>query len=130
MNHKENRKGQFFLLVSIAMLLLISAGLANSWRTAQGVSEEITELQSQIQNLEQENYQFKELIDYFNSTAYIEEKARLDLGLKKEGEKVVIVTDDANIQKSNSDQNNLNEKASRPDRPETNPSRWWQYFFK
>ena len=64
------------------------------------------------------------MVDYFNSTAYIEEKARVDLGLKKEGEKVVVIADSA----KNKLAQNKTEAAA--EKPKTNPQKWWQYFFE
>lgn len=127
MNKNGSWRSKLFLLLLIIALIIIAVSLANNWRSAQNVNNEIVQLQNEIQNLEQENYQFKELIDYFNSTAYIEEKARLDLGLKKEGEKVVVVTDNVPEQSQKSSENSNNTIAGQP---EGNPGKWWEYFFK
>jgi hypothetical protein len=83
----------------------------------------MTDLQNQIQTLEKDNSNLKELVTYLNSNAYIEEKARVDLGLKKAGEKVVVVndlpTDEISEANKNEEQKNL-----------SNSQKWWKYFFK
>lgn len=110
-----------FALIIIVSFMVLS--LRNSFQRTGEVNDEITTLERQIQNLERDNLEFRELIEYFNSDAYIEERARLDLGLKKEGENVVVVTD----------QGPTNVSVTQVDAVETgeleNPQRWWRYFF-
>src|SRR3989339_584186 len=77
-------------LVAVILLVIVINFIRN-WQTGRSIDSEISELQNTATTLDQENAQFKQLIEYFNSSAYVEERARIDLGLKKRGEKVVIV---------------------------------------
>lgn len=119
-------KSKITLLFLIILLFFTLVNLSSNWRSNQGIDSEIAQLQEEIGELERENAQFTELIDYFNSTAYIEEKARLDLGLKKEGERVVIVKDTVNDERRTPNSVKFDKKRE----PTTNPERWWEYFFE
>ncbi len=76
----------------LAVSLVVGFNFYQSWSRTKAVNQEISQLQENIKTLEQGNQEFQELIKYFNSDAYIEERARLDLGLKKQGENVTVVS--------------------------------------
>lgn len=124
MDNHGGLKTKLIFITSLIIFMIIGLGLAKSWQRDSEVSQEITGLNSSIRDLEKDNLELKELVEYFNSDAYIEEKARIDLGLKKAEEKVVIVSkqregvfnDDENFTKTNT--NDL-----------SNPEKWWLYFF-
>lgn len=125
LKNKIGWKSKSFFLLTIVVLLFLAINLAKSGLKSQEISQEIVSLEQEIQKLEKNNLEVKELIEYFNSTAYIEEKARIDLGLKKEGEKVVIVDDLINKKTFDS-----NPTTDREGTELSNPQKWWQYFFK
>jgi len=120
-------RNKLFFLIGIIILVLVVINLAKSWTQTHQINQEIAGLEEEIVNLEQNNLGLKQLIEYFNSDAYIEEKARLDLGLKKEGEKLVIVADQNTEQKDN--QKNLSEDEAEQKQNNSNPKKWWHYFF-
>ena len=102
-------------------LLVIVINVVRNWHTGQSIDNEIADLKNTATTLEQENIQFRQLIEYFNSSAYVEERARIDLGLKKRGEKVVIVpgyTASTTLELTN-------QLSSR-----SNVRKWLDYFFK
>lgn len=123
--NRSSRKNKFFFLLLVVILVLFVYNYVKNWGQNNEVNQEITSLENNIQNLEQDNAKLEELIEYFNSTAYIEERARRDLGLKKDGEKVVIIT------------NQNDRKLPTISQPEeikdqtniSNPKKWWDYFF-
>ena len=123
---KANWKNKFILLFLIIILVFTAVNLAGNWQKNRQVNQEITGLEQEIGELEKNNLELKELIQYFNSTAYIEEKARLDLGLKKEGEKVVIASGQANQVAQPSDPS---PQAEEKKTTLSNLEKWWQYFF-
>jgi len=123
---KSKWKSKLFLGLGIIILIFAGINLAKSTQKNREINQEIYALEKEIQDLEKSNSELNELVKYFNSAAYIEEKARTDLGLKKEGEKVVIVTD---IENQDANQKDLigNDLA---DKTISNPKRWWRYFFE
>lgn len=124
-NRKTSWKNKLFFLLGGIILVFVGTNLAKSWQKNNQINQEVAGLEENIQQLEKDSLELKELVEYFNSQAYIEEKARIDLGLKKVGEKVVIVT--------NSRGKNLSAQIPDQAAPQqlitSNPQRWWQYFF-
>jgi cell division protein FtsB len=124
---KIKSKNAIFLSIGILILIIITVGYLQNWRKNHQINQEINSLNQEITDLERNNLETKKLIEYFNSDAYIEEKARIDLGLKKEGEKVVVAHNQALTEKDTSTQKNDSEKQNEPP---TIPQKWWFYFFK
>ncbi|NUM25322.1 MAG: septum formation initiator family protein [Candidatus Buchananbacteria bacterium] len=123
---KTHKKWRNFLIFAVLVVLLLIGGLNfyQSWSRTKEVNNEISQLQEEIKNLEKNNKEFQELIEYFNSDAYIEERARLDLGLKKDGEKVAV------IPKGNETADTRSQETQTKNRSNlTNPQKWWDYFF-
>lgn len=125
MNNRGGLKTKLIFITGIIVLLIIGVGLAGSWQRNSEVNQEIYGLENNITDLKKDNLGLKELVEYFNSDAYIEEKARIDLGLRKPNEKVVVVSQqrersiiDSNLQANKAKQAQL-----------SNPQKWWQYFF-
>jgi cell division protein FtsB len=117
-------RNRIILLVLLIILVLIGLNLSKSLKKSSQINNEITGLQDEIQNLEKQNLELTELIEYFNSDAYIEERARVDLGLKKEGEKVVILPEISKVTDEDG------QEAKQGDNLEkSNPRKWWDYFF-
>jgi len=108
-------------------LILLGVNFINSWIKNNKINQEISSLKTEIGNVETNNTRLKNLIEYFNSNAYIEEKARRDLGLKLKGERVIVVNDNKTAS------NPMKSEGSQIARSETNlnnPQKWWLYFFK
>lgn len=129
-NQHKNKfgwKSKFFFLFLIIILVFLGLNLTKSWKKSREINQEIASLEKEIEVLSGDKLKLEKLIEYFNSTAYIEEKARKDLGLKKEGEKVVIVGNqnitDSSLSNSNTIQDGKDKKIS-------NPKKWWNYFFQ
>jgi|SRR3989344_3562466 len=120
-------KNRILFLFGFIVLVFISFNLFQSLQINSEVNQEIALLEEDIQILEKDRLELKELIEYFNSTAYIEEKARVDLGLKKEGEKVVIVTNE--IKNSAAGSLASIDGTAGKKGPSTNPQKWLKYFF-
>ena len=122
---KIKGKNKFFFLIGIIVLVVVAVNLTKTWMKSHEINQEITGLEQEIDNLIRTNDELKGLIQYFNSDAYVEEKARIDLGLKKEGEKVVIITD-----QNGNGANNQNPRASgeTDENSVSNPQKWWVYL--
>lgn len=91
------------------------------------VGRQVKSLKTELSKQQLRQEQLQTMIDYLSSPTFQEREARLQLGLKKPGERVVVVppeTDNTN--------NNINGQvatvAGDNARP-TAPNRWWDYFF-
>lgn len=138
---KKNLLTRFLLnqktlaLAGLAVIVLISFPLAKNISQRYKISQEIKELEAEINNLENQNTNLKEFMNYLESDQFVEERARLNLGLKKEGEEVAVINNE-----SSETQNNANKEESaaagifgiekeEPVEPVGNPRKWWRYFF-
>lgn len=117
-------RSKALLLGGSLLLLLFSVNLVRSWKNNRTVDQEITGLKDNVNQIEQDNFRLAELIKYLNSPAYLEEKARTDLGLRKPGEQAVIVPDTPTAAETD-------QTATQAARTQvtSNPQRWWRYFF-
>lgn len=127
---------KFLTLVGFFIIVLISIPLAKNISQRYKINKEIRELQEEIANLENKNIDLKELVAYLESDQFVEEQARLNLGLKKPGEDVAVIknnTEQEKIQKEIASSTIFNIqglKKIEPEKPTNNFTRWIKYFFK
>jgi cell division protein FtsL len=116
---------KFLALVGLALIVLISFPLAKSVSKRYQIDKEIKDLDKEIAEVETKNKDLKQLINYLESDQFVEEKARLNLGLKKAGENVVVIKETADvISDSSSQENQVNFSGNF-----SNSAKWWNYFF-
>ncbi|MFC1663291.1 septum formation initiator family protein [Patescibacteria group bacterium] len=113
------------LIIGLVLIVVIGFGLIKEIDRRINISQEKTDLETQIAALQGRNTELTDIIDYLQSDEYAEEEARLKLGLKKPGENVLRIvgvenTDD--IEKVNNNNQGDNNKDI------TNPIKWWNYF--
>jgi cell division protein FtsB len=111
---------KFFLAICIVIFLTIVFGLAKNTLRKNDVQNEITDLQDEIAQLEGQNKEFAQLVQFLNSDTFIEQEAKLKLGYKKPGEQLVVIP----LEEVISNQQELGVAAQA-----SNPSKWWYYFF-
>ncbi len=115
-----------FFLIIIYILFLLGKTVWQNY----GINQEIAKSEEGINQLQEENKRLENLIEYYQSSSYKEQEARLKLGYQKEGEKVFIVsksqekreTEEKEKAESVKKKNNLASKS--------NYSKWWEFFFK
>ncbi|MCX6798096.1 MAG: septum formation initiator family protein [Candidatus Falkowbacteria bacterium] len=100
---------------------MISIPLLRNYAKQRAVANEIAGIQKEINDFESKNKDLSEMLSYLQSNASLEEQARLNLGLKKPGEKVIVIN--AKDMASSSDATAGPEETS-------NFIKWWHYFFK
>ncbi len=84
------------------------------------IKKEIDMLENEINDLNKQNNELTELIEYLNTLSFKEKEARLKLGLQKEGEKTVIIT---------SPYSELKTEEEKKDLTPANIFKWLDYFF-
>ena len=115
---------RLFLVVIFGMIGLIIFGSIRTYYQDYKVKQEIASLQDEVNNLQKKKFQSMELLQYVTSNAFVEEKARTELNLKKPGEHVLIIP---NIQKSQENKE-ANSQISQSGQNLSNPIKWWYYF--
>lgn len=114
------------LIICVFLIIFLSSNLIRDYLNKKQLNKEVTKLQEGIKNLIEKNNQLTNLIDYFKSSDYLEEEARMKLNKKKPGEEIIIIPDAFNQRVTSTlitltkdqNKNNLN-----------NFKKWWQYFF-
>ncbi|MDA3839587.1 MAG: septum formation initiator family protein [Patescibacteria group bacterium] len=122
---------QYWIAVFVLVLLfLISIPLARNISKKYDIDSEVRALEDEIAGLQKKNIELEKFIDDYGSSDFVEEIARLNLGLKKEGEEVLVVKR-GNIDNTNENSLGINKEIEFVgDVKENNPSKWLRYFFK
>jgi len=89
------------------------------------LNQEIDNFKIEIEELEKNNKQLADLMEYLKKEPYLEREARLKLNLMKPGEKVIILPDES-IQEASVTENII---ESSSEEETANYWEWWQYFF-
>ena len=113
---------RLFLIIGIPLALLISFSYIQSYYSGYKVNQEIAALEKEIKTLEHKKIESMEILDYVMSKNFVEEKARTELNMKKEGENVLVFKNentylDRGLYKDDS----TGQKIS-------NPLKWLYYF--
>jgi cell division protein FtsL len=123
-------QSKLVLILEVLILVLISAALSKEVINRYQIKGEIKKLQNEVSSLEKKNSDLSGLVTQLSSSTYKEEQARLQLGLQKPGESVMVVlgesTNSSTLQAAQTD------SASTPvstTEKKSNPQRWWDYFF-
>jgi len=113
---------RFLAIVFLVLIVAISFPLIKSTSQRRMIEQEISDMKKDNEAYRNKSQELKEMIDYLQSDVSLEEQARLNLGLKKPNEAVVVV----------SQQNNATVSSSTV--PEENRIKnwhlWLHYFFK
>ena len=128
--HKTDGKTQIkrffgsrlFLIIGIPLALFAAFGYIRSYYSEYKVNQEIAVLEKEIKTLEYKKIESMEILNYVMSQNFVEEKARTELNMKKEGENVLVFKNE-NIY---SDQGSF--KDDRAGQKISNPLKWLYYF--
>lgn len=114
----------FWLFVGLVCLVFIAIPIYGNWQQRKDIDKEIADLKEKIADYERSNEELDEMIEYFSSEESLELKARNNLGLKKPGEKVVVIkTEEALGGPKIIQEDNINKEVS-------NPKKWFGHFLK
>lgn len=119
---------KLFIVTSLAILIFLGVSLSKEIVRRLEISQRIQNLKSEINEVEEKNIELSDLIDYLESESFRERELRLKLGMRKEGEEVIILPKNLNT-------NGEEEGEATPEEVLKNvnqsfPQKWWDYFFK
>ncbi|MBP9731856.1 MAG: septum formation initiator family protein [Candidatus Magasanikbacteria bacterium] len=116
---------KIFLTCAFLLTFAFAFGFARAYFKDYAFREEVKRLESEISKLEKKKLESLELLKYVSSTAYLEDTARVDLNLKKPGERVLFI-DQVDPEQG---EGGSREVQKTPDGQEiSNPLKWWYYF--
>jgi cell division protein FtsB len=84
----------FLSLVLLGLLAAILSPLHKNMTSRYRIDSEIDELKAEISSLEGGNQDLKKLLSYLQSDQYAETEARLNFGMRKQGEEVVVIKEE------------------------------------
>jgi len=123
-----HRPSWWIVAVAGTLCLVFLVGVVRELTRGHQVSRQVGSLQQSVATEQKKQAQLQDLIDYLSSPTYQEREARLKLGLKKSGERVIVV-EPSNIDSINSEKI-TGQLSNRPtETSSSNPRRWWNYFF-
>ena len=111
----------FFAGICVAALLLV-IGFFRAYYQDYAVREEIGNLERQIDMLKKKKLASVDLLSYVASNDFVEEKARLELNMKKPGEHVLVAH-------ARGSDGNRESQTALTGQSQGNPLQWWYYFF-
>ncbi len=115
---------RFFLLGAFVIAAIIAVSFGRAYYRDYEIRQQIKALQTKVDDLERKKLESLDLLGYVKSEAYVEDVARQQLGLKKPGERVIIVNGSA------TSSGPRQPAGGGPDERSTVPSwqKWWWYF--
>jgi len=126
-------KSKVIIIFSLAAVILISVPLVRKINQKKALDKEIAELTEQAERIEQKNSNLSEVIDYLQSNTFAEKEARLNLDMKKTGEKVLVVKNEADEGAEKKDLKSVFIVSGLENLPESiktsNKQIWRDYFF-
>ncbi|MFH1565208.1 MAG: septum formation initiator family protein [bacterium] len=119
---------QIIIFAGVFFIIIFSIGTSKRIARKNQINKETEQLQAEIDRLLSNGKELNELLSYLNSNDFLEEEARTKLGLKKDGEQIVIINN--NRSKDAETANNLS-KIYHPAEPcqKSNQEKWRDYFF-
>lgn len=120
---------QIIIFIGIFFIIIFSIGISKRMMRKNQINKETEQLRAEIERLEANSKDLNDLLAYLNSNDFIEEEARTKLGLRKDGEQIVIIN---NNKSNNTKAINSSPKVYRPatSKEKSNPEKWRDYFFK
>lgn len=120
-------RSQLVIIIGIGFIVFFSTQINKQTAKRSKINSEIKNLQVEINRLEKKNSNIKNLISYFNSADFLESEARTKLGLKKDGEQVIVV--DANPKAEFLPAKQSFNLLMVKSKSLTNMDKWFNYFF-
>lgn len=120
-------KSHFFILILSIVLGIFLAGFIKAFLRDWQIKKEINQLEDIKKELEEKKIKTLDYLKEIESKDFAEKEARLHYGLAKNGEGLVIITEET--KKINDTAENLRKmETEKEEKP--NFKKWWFYFFK
>jgi|SRR3989339_800 len=114
-------ESRLFLAVGFILAVLVALGYARAYYQDYKIKQEISNLQAEVKKMEKKKLESMQILEYVTSPAFVEEKARVELNMKKPGENVIILQNQPLTEVESGSE-------AVEDAPLSNPRKWWYYF--
>lgn len=115
-----------FLIGGTILFLFFSWAALNEYLRERAINNEVENMKKAIAELESKNEELESSLLYVQTPEFQELEAKRQLGLVKEGEKVIIFSD-SNASGKFSSKDGASEGGGNPQ--SSNQQKWWNYFF-
>lgn len=127
-------RSRFFIVINLLVIIFLGMSLGREMIRSRSIEADIAHLQAQADELTQSTQDLLNLQTAMQTESFIEREARLKLGLKKPGETVVVIQDEARDDSSVISDDPLDPldfviDEQTPQEELANPLKWWYYFF-
>ncbi len=122
----------FVIIILLGFIGLIGRGLWTTFERKYAIEKEKQELMQKVSRIQQDIVSLEQVKEYISSSAYQEREAKQKLDLKKPGEEVVMITPGSIVANlSNEELVSIlrDPQAEKRIPAQTNPERWWAFFF-
>ena len=122
----------FVILFLLSAIGFIGRGIWITFERKYAIEKEKQELMQKVSRIKQDTISLEQVKEYISSSAYQEREAKQKLDLKKPGEEVVMITPGSIVANlSNEELVSIlrNPQAEKVLPAQTNPERWWAFFF-
>lgn len=116
----------YFFPLIIVLIAILGSSFFKSYTENKSVDNDLESLKREIEDLEKNNNDLGRLIEYFNSSFFVEKEAREKMGLKKEGENVLVVEGGLRFEEDDKVVSVNNKQLADNN---SMPKLWWNYFF-
>ncbi|NCB20434.1 MAG: septum formation initiator family protein [Clostridia bacterium] len=111
---------RIFTIIALVFIIITLIPLAKNYSRQRLIEKEVADISQTIEEYTEGSQELQELIKYLESDQSIVEQARLNMGMKKPGESVVVIRGDV------STLDGLNEETKEEI---VNWKKWLKYFF-
>ena len=119
-------RSRLFLIILLVFITLVALSYARAYYQDYTIRQEIKTLEGEVQRLERKRLESLDILNYVMSDAFVEEKARRELNMKKPGEHVAIIEGQGG---GLSTTPSLEAESEDPRQDISNPLKWVYYFF-
>lgn len=121
---------KLFTITALVLLLLIGLAVAKDYLQKQKVNSEVSAMQQEIAQLEKGNKELSSVIDYLQTSNFLEAQARTKFGLAKEGEQVVVIAGGPSGASDPVSSGAAVSNAQVGSLSISNSRQWWNYFWQ
>ncbi|HPT29887.1 MAG TPA: septum formation initiator family protein [bacterium] len=121
-SYQKWMKSGWLTFFGVLVLLLIVWPLWSNLSQEKALERDIKSAEEEIKQYESENQELQELINYLDSDQAVETTAKMNLGMKKEGEKVIVIQEAPTAVAAGEENADTDSRH--------NLARWYKYFFR